>query len=162
MEWLLATTEPIATPEQINRVIDTYRTRWMIEEYFKVLKTGCSIENRQHEKLSTILNILAVSIPVACHLLTLRTMASQSPELSSHTFISPIQRNLLAANFPERADQLGTVQGVLAAIARLGGHLKHSGPPGWLVLSRGYRKLLDWEVGAQLYLSRPSAICDQR
>ncbi len=162
VEWLLATTEPIGTPEQINRIIDAYRTRWMIEEYFKALKTGCSIENRQHEKLSTILNILAVCIPVACHLLTLRTLASQSPELPSKNLISPIQMKLLAANFPERADQLRTVQGVLAAIARLGGHLKHSGPPGWLVLARGYRKLLDWEVGAQLYISRPDAICDQR
>ena len=162
VEWILATTEPTETVEQINRVVDAYRARWVIEEYFKALKTGCSVEERQHEKLTTILNILAVCIPVACHLLTLRTMATQSPSISSKPFISSIQRELLKAKFPERTEQLATVQGVLTTIAKLGGYLQYSGPPGWLVLSRGYRKLLTMELGVQLYTSRLSAICDER
>ena len=162
IQWILATTEPIDTAEEISRIIDSYRTRWVIEEYFKALKTGCSIENRQHEKLSTILNILAVSIPVACHLLILRTMAVESGDVSSKHFINPVQKTLLAAKFPERAKHLATIEGVLTTIAKRGGYLQHSGPPGWLVLSRGYRELLTMEVGVRLYTARLPALSDER
>src|SRR5262249_40228772 len=35
IEWMLATTEPIDTVEDILRVVDDYRARWIIEEFFK-------------------------------------------------------------------------------------------------------------------------------
>ena len=35
MDWKLITTEPIHTLEQVERVVDGYRGRWVIEEYFK-------------------------------------------------------------------------------------------------------------------------------
>jgi hypothetical protein len=40
VDWVLFTSEPIDTEEQILRVVDLYRARWTIEEYFKALKTG--------------------------------------------------------------------------------------------------------------------------
>ena len=46
VEWTLATSEPIATVADVLRVVDIYRARWVIEEYFKSLKTGCSFEKR--------------------------------------------------------------------------------------------------------------------
>jgi len=45
--WRLATTEPVDTPEQMLRVVDFYRRRWVIEEFFKALKTGCKFQSRQ-------------------------------------------------------------------------------------------------------------------
>ena len=36
------TTEPIDTVEQVLRIVDWYRARWVIEEFFKALKTGCA------------------------------------------------------------------------------------------------------------------------
>ena len=35
------TTEPVATSADIEAVVDMYRTRWLIEECNKALKTGC-------------------------------------------------------------------------------------------------------------------------
>ena len=39
VDWLLLTSEPIDTDEQILEVVDIYRARWLIEEYFSALKT---------------------------------------------------------------------------------------------------------------------------
>ena len=39
--WRLVMTEPIDTAQEIAVVIDAYRQRWLIEEFFKALKTGC-------------------------------------------------------------------------------------------------------------------------
>jgi Transposase DDE domain len=40
IEWMIAITEPIATGADLERIIDIYGARWVIEEYFKSLKNG--------------------------------------------------------------------------------------------------------------------------
>jgi hypothetical protein len=42
----------------------------------------------------------------------------------------------------------------MLAIARLGGHIRNNGAPGWLVLGRGYYQLLTLEIGYRLALQR--------
>src|SRR5258708_23898155 len=51
VEWRLFTTEPIETMTDVMAVIEYYRARWLIEEFFKALKTGCAVAKRQHESL---------------------------------------------------------------------------------------------------------------
>jgi IS4 transposase len=46
---MLYTSEPIDTAEQLLTIVDQYRSRWVIEEFFKALKTGCAFEKRQLE-----------------------------------------------------------------------------------------------------------------
>jgi hypothetical protein len=38
IEWILVTSEPVHSAAQIEAVVDHYRARWVIEEYFKALK----------------------------------------------------------------------------------------------------------------------------
>ena len=63
VEWSLVTTEPIDTAAQVLQIVDWYRTRWLIEEFFKYLKTGCAYEKRQLESLDTLLVALALLAP---------------------------------------------------------------------------------------------------
>jgi hypothetical protein len=49
VDWLLYTTEPIDSAEDVLRIVDFYRARWSIEEFFKALKTGCAFQSRQLE-----------------------------------------------------------------------------------------------------------------
>jgi hypothetical protein len=65
VEWFLYTNEPIATAKDLLDIVDHYRARWVIEEYFKALKTGCGYESRQLEEYESLLNALAVSAPIA-------------------------------------------------------------------------------------------------
>ncbi|NTU85665.1 MAG: IS4 family transposase, partial [Chloroflexales bacterium] len=46
IDWLLLTTEGIATESEVLQVIKHYQGRWRIEEFFKALKTGCAFERR--------------------------------------------------------------------------------------------------------------------
>ncbi len=148
IEWLLLTSEPIDTPEQVATIIDIYRTRWLIEEYFKALKTGCAYEQRQLESRHTLLNALGVLAPVAVDLLRIRSVARDSPEAPAREVSTPTQIQVLRV-FSKRhpLPSKPTARDVLLAIAGLGGHLKNNGDPGWLVLHRGYQKLLALEAG---------------
>ena len=47
IEWVLLTSLPIDTREQALQVIEYYLCRWQIEVYFKVLKSGCKVEELQ-------------------------------------------------------------------------------------------------------------------
>ncbi len=59
VQWLL-TSLPIKTKQQLETVIEYYEKRWMIELYFKVLKSGCRIESRRFEHIDRFLPALAL------------------------------------------------------------------------------------------------------
>ena len=148
VEWRLLTTEPIETVEQILHVVDWYRTRWLIEEFFKALKTGCAYEQRQLESLQTLLIALALLAPIAWRLLLLRHLAREGPATPATVVLTARQLHVLrAAPAGTTLPQIPTVTDALRALARLGGHLRQNGPPGWLVLARGFEKLRTMEAG---------------
>jgi hypothetical protein len=141
IEWTLFTTEPIDTPEAIATVVDIYRTRWMIEEFFKALKTGCAFSTRQLESLKTSQTALALTLPIAWRLLLIRALDRNHPDAPASAVLSPLEIVVLAALTRRKPAQLRSVGDVAAALAKLGGHLKSNGAPGWQVLGRGWLKL---------------------
>lgn len=145
VEWILWTTESIDTVEQVWRIIDIYRARWVIEEFFKVLKTGCSFEHRQLESAEALLRALGVTLPVAWRLLLLRTLCRHDEQTPASAALSPVQLICLYAALSRVKTTLPenpSVRDALLGIAKLGGHRKHNGEPGWIVLGRGFEKLL--------------------
>ena len=60
VEWLLVTTLPIATAEQFREVIQYYAVRFMVEVLFRILKSGCRVEERHFEHIDRMLPCVAV------------------------------------------------------------------------------------------------------
>ena len=147
VEWLLYTTEPIATAEQIAHIVDIYRSRWTIEEFNAALKTGCAYESRHFESRHALLNILALSLPIACELLALRSRARDCPDAPAAQVLRPAQIEVMRRFGRRKLSASPTVREALLAVAGLGGHVKYNGEPGWLVLMRGMRELLAYEAG---------------
>ena len=145
VEWLLYTSEQIDSAESVARIVDIYRDRWTIEEFNCALKTGCAYEARQFESRHALLNVLVLSIPVACELLTLRSRARDAPETPATEVLRPTQLEVLRALGPRKLPAAPTAREALWAVAGLGGHLKRNGEPGWNILMRGMRTLLDYE-----------------
>jgi hypothetical protein len=148
VEWWLVTTEPIDTIDHVLQIVEWYRTRWLIEEFFKCLKTGCAYEKRQLESLDTLLVALALLAPIAWQLLLLRHLARVLPAAPAHVVLTPRQLLVLrASSVGATLSSQPTTKEALRAVARLGGHLRQNGEPGWLVLGRGLQKLLQREAG---------------
>jgi len=145
VDWKLFTTDPIETAEQVLLVVDRYRSRWVIEEYFKALKTGCAYEKRQLGSGHALLNALAVFVPIAWTLLVLRQECRA--EAPVPTALSDLQMRVLRCVLRKPLPANPTARDVLLAIAALGGHIKQNGEPGWQVLGRGFERLLSYEVG---------------
>jgi DDE family transposase len=87
--------EPIDTAEQLLTIVDQYRSRWVIEEFFKALETGCSFEKRQLESYRALSVALAVFLPIAWRLLLARSPSRVHPDAPATTIAPELQLTLL-------------------------------------------------------------------
>jgi hypothetical protein len=131
---------------QIRKVLDAYRARWVVEELFKALKTGCRFERRQLESYHSITNALAIFLPIAARMLELRSSARAEPDAPCTQF-ADAQVHLLRHTTTRTLSTTPTNAEVFLALAELGGHLPSNGPPGWQVLGRAFDRLLILEQG---------------
>jgi hypothetical protein len=141
VEWLLLTTEPIDSLDALRRIVDRYRARWTIEEYFKAIKTGCAFSERQLGDYEGLVNALAVFAPIACRLLALRTDAHHAPQVPATLALNPLEMEVLRALGRTTLSVNPSARDALLAVAALGGHIKWSGELGWLTISRDFTKL---------------------
>ena len=155
VEWRLATSEPIDTAADLERVVDIYRSRWVIEEFFKALKSGCAVLDREFENCAALMNVLGISIPMAVQMLGLRSLARASSTAPATAVLSETQVEILvevARPLPprQRPPENPTARQALLAIAALGGHVTRNGEPGWLTISRGFHKIREIELRLEL------------
>ena len=118
-----------------------------MEEFFKALKTGCRYEDRQLESFDALWIALALLLPIATRLLQLRHVAREDPTRDAREVVPADAIEVLRASGRCRLPEAPNAHEILLAIAALGGHLKHNGPPGWLVMWRGMRDLEEQLVG---------------
>jgi hypothetical protein len=153
IQWVLLTTESVDTFEDILTVIEYYKARWIIEEWHKVLKTGCKIEDRQLETWERMEVLLSMYSVIAWKVLELRELARGEQQSSADVFLSDTERTILETKFPELSDQGGKAYAV--AVAKVGGYLDRSSdpPPGWQTMWKGLKKVRTWEEGYELFSS---------
>jgi len=145
LEWLLLTNVAVTDAAAAWERVDWYAARWVIEEYHKGLKTGCGIEALQftaEDRLRPMIGLLSV---VAVFLLRLRSAARRA-DAATTPAATVFPAEAIAALSRWRHGEVRRAWSVAEfclALARLGGHQNRrgDGPPGWLVLWRGWRKL---------------------
>jgi hypothetical protein len=164
LEWLLLTNVPVETAEAAWGVVECYLRRWLIEELHKALKTGCALEERQHEDYQTLLNVLALMLPPAVRLLRLRTLARTCPDAAATQVLDEAEVQVLLAFAPRLAPRqvpsgTPTLAEALYLIALLGGYMgsRTHPQPGWLILWRGYERLRERVEGFLLARSLDSS-----
>jgi len=149
LHWLLLSSWPCATFEQARRVIGAYTCRWLIEEYHKALKTGTSIEDSQLSTADRIKPLLAIHAIVAVELLQLKLLANARPDEAIEEGTIPAESLAVIEIKYGRPSGGWTNKTLTHVIARMGGYLgrKNDGPPGWLSIWRGWRRLSDMTQG---------------
>jgi hypothetical protein len=65
VRWMLVTTLPVRSLEDACRVLGYYCARWDEELYFRILKSGCEVEERRLETADRLLRCLPFDMIVA-------------------------------------------------------------------------------------------------
>lgn len=124
--------------------------------YFKVLRSGFRIENCRLGTADRLCYLTVMSI-VAWRLFMITLIARTNPSLPCSEFLSELEWTVLTAKSSRNGSLPTTppsIAEVLIEIAKLGGYLarKMDGPPGTLVLWRGWKRLMDIAEGWSLAL----------
>lgn len=159
VEWMLLTNQPINNLAEARERVRWYSHRWRIEMYFKVLKSGFHVETCRLGTADRLICYLTVMSIVAWRLFMITLIARTNPTLPCSEFLSELEWTALMAR-SSRNKSLSTtpptIAEVLIEIAKLGGYLarKMDGPPGTLVLWRGWKRMVDiaegWEMAVRL------------
>ena len=66
LHWRLLTTHPVANPEEAWRIVEWYKQRWLIEQFFRVLKTqGFRLEDSQIATADRLLKLVVIAAKAA-------------------------------------------------------------------------------------------------
>jgi Transposase DNA-binding/Transposase Tn5 dimerisation domain len=151
LEWVLISSLPVESAEDLRQRQAWYARRWpTAEEFHQVEKTGCGEEDLRFETAEAMGPMLALLSVVAVRILQLREAARHSPEAPAAQVASALERQLVAAATPGGPSAAAlTVRQFVRGVARLGGFLgrRRDGSPGWKTLWRGYQRLQDMVEG---------------
>ena len=151
VEWMLLTTEAVENPTQARVILRWYTYRWRIEEYHKILKSGCGAESYRL-KGNSMEVLLGFLTSIAAQLLKMTYLNRTQPETSATSVLSELQIQVLQAKSPKSLPSVLTVAWAMQSVARLGGYLEHrkNSPIGITVLWRGWLQLQNlcegWEL----------------
>ncbi len=152
LHWILLTTWMCEDLEAVWRVVESYKSRWLIEEYHKALKTGTGIEGAQLTTRHSMESYLGVLAILAVRLLNMKLLAKANPDDPfPMEILGPEFLTILEARFGKPKDGW-TNATVFIWIARFGGfHARKSdGMPGWITIWRGWHRLMAMMEGIEL------------
>lgn len=156
VSWLLLTSLPITTKEDVLRVVDYYGARWVIEVYFRVLKTGCRVEQMQLESVRRIQNALAFYQIIAWRLLFMTHLNRQTPEAPCTVVFAEdewqaVWQVTTKKPLPAEPPPLGKF---IRLLAQLGGYNNRAQdpPPGAQVLWTAIRRMVDFTLAWQAFV----------
>lgn len=151
LEWILLTSLPCATSEDLEFASQGYALRWMIEEFHKCEKTGCQVEMRRLEHTDRLEPLIGLLSALAVWLLQLKYAVEDAPDAAAATALDPAMVQVMAAHLKQDATTL-TVREFWRGIGLLGGHMgrKSDGKLGWLRAWKGWQAFQLILLGAQL------------
>jgi len=166
LRWLLLTTAPTATFAEACERLSWYAQRWTIEVFFRTLKSGCKIENRQLGTADRLEACLAIDLVVAWRIHYLTKLGRETPDVPCSVYFEEAEWKALVAfvtKSPLPATEPPTLRDALRMLAVLGGFLarKSDGEPGTQTLWLGVQRLSDitemWKVMSVLFAQPPPA-----
>ena len=133
-------------------MLTRYPLRWRIEDYFRILKSGCRIEDLQHRTAERLQRAVAINMVIAWRIQLMLRLGREVPELPAEVLFDDTELRVLDAF--ARSQRLPKPQHLgdaVKTLARLGGWTGRSrDPPGAQLLWHGYTQLAPMTFALQL------------
>jgi hypothetical protein len=97
LEWFLLTTWEVTTSEDAQECLRWYALRWRIEDWHRVLKSGCGIEELAHKTADRLKRAIAINLVIAWRIMLMTLMGREYPELPAELLFSDLEIKLLQA-----------------------------------------------------------------
>lgn len=104
IEWFLLTTVAIVSGEDAVQCLRWYCLRWRIEDWHRVLKSGCGVERIAHETAERIRRAIAINLVIAWRIMLMTLLGRQTPEIPSGVLFSGLEIRVLDAYSKKRPE----------------------------------------------------------
>jgi hypothetical protein len=162
LHWRLLTTHPIADAAAAWEIVGWYRSRWVIEQLFRVLKSqGLQLEDSQIATAERLEKLAAAAVKAACIDIQLTQERDGKHRLPASNVFTEPEMATIEALVPtlegqtERQKNPHPLNGLARAawvIARLGGWNCYYKPPGPITYRRGMERFHAIHLGTMLEL----------
>jgi len=147
LDWKLLTSVPVTCREQALERLDWYAARWGIEQWHRILKSGCRIEMRQLESIERLQRLITVYAVIAWRIFYATLLARLLPDIACTAFLQDEEWQTLYCRIhhtPIPPAKPPPLREAVRWIARLGGFLgrKGDGEPGTQTLWQGFQELI--------------------
>lgn len=154
LDWRLLSNRPATTLAQAVELIQWYGTRWSIEVFFRIFKTGCRVEALQLSTLERLEPALALYLIITWRIQYLTVLGRVTPDLPCDAVLEPAEWQAVYVAIHRRPPPAAPppLPAMLDWIARLGGYLGRKGdsPPGPQALWIGLQRARDLAWGMQV------------
>jgi len=123
--WLLYTSLPVTTEAEALRVVAYYLGRWEIELYFKVLKSGCAVEELYLQTAERLLPCLALYLIAAWRLLYTVRVGRACPDMPCTLVFTEAEWKAMRLIYDPEADltTAPTMSEMVTMVAQSGGYV---------------------------------------
>ena len=156
----LLTTETVETVEEAVRMLKLYSLRWRIEEWHRLLTSGCKVQEHQHVSAERLKRVIAMDAVLAWRIQLMTLLGREVPDLPCTVFLDEWEAKVLEATVGDRTkrklERALTLAEAITALARIGSYLaRRADPPqGSTVLWRGLVTLSGMVIGYRLGMAR--------
>jgi hypothetical protein len=141
VEWFLLTTVTINSSADIEKCLRWYTLRWRIEDWHRVLKSGCSIDDLAHETAERLRRAIAINLVIGWRIMLMTLLGRETPELPAEVLFSDVEIRTLHSYAKKKGLKPPILLGnAVRLVATIGGYLdrKNDPPPGHQLLWLGY------------------------
>ncbi len=141
VEWFLLTTVNITSASDAERCLRWYTLRWRIEDWHRVLKSGCRIDDLAHETAERLRRAIGINLVIAWRIMLMTLLGRETPDLPADILFSDIELRTLRAYAKKKELTPPLLVGdAVQLVANMGGYLgrKKDPPPGHQILWQGY------------------------
>ena len=144
LEWFLLTTCTIDSVDDAQACLSWYCLRWRIEDWHRVLKSGCRIEDLAHHSADRLERAISINLVIAWRIMLMTLLGRACPELPAGVLLADHEIKVLQAYARKKNIKQPTHLGdAVRLVARLGGYLGRNNdpPPGHQLMWQGYTVL---------------------
>lgn len=178
VEWTLYTNMPVFSAEHAQKILESYRTRWRVEEFHRTWKKGeCRVEDAQLGSVEALQKWAIVLAAVAARIERLKYLARKQPQAPASIELTEPEIEVLRLDRLDRARKarayarsrppnkrpkvekvpaMPSIATAVAWLAEMGGWIgPRNGPPGSTTIARGLERVRWLAEGIALARSRP-------
>lgn len=153
IQWFLLTTLKVKTAKTAAEVIGYYLQRWKVEDFFRVLKSGCRVEFLLFREAHRLQRAIAINAVIAWRIMVMTLLGRQVPDCDPKLMFTDAELGFLG-DYASRHQLMPPAKlgDAVSLVAHFGGYRNrtHDPDPGHQIMWHGQTRLSSAALGHEI------------